>query len=139
MLVKEFLEHGAAYYSDEFAAFDGRGRVWPFARPLGIRGRTSQEQIRVLPQELCSKTGVQGLPVGLLLLTRYDESARWKPKATTAGAGVLGLLANALAAREQPKRALALLARVARGARILTGVRGDAKDVVRTVLDQRAN
>jgi len=61
MLVKEFLEHGAAYYSDEFAAFDGRGRVWPFARPLGIRGRTTQEQIRVLPQELCSKTGVQGL------------------------------------------------------------------------------
>jgi hypothetical protein len=137
-LVKEFLQHGASYYSDEFAAFDERGRVWPFARPLGIRGRTSQEQSRVQPEELGSKTGVQGLPVGLLLFARYQESARWKPKAMTAGAGVLGLLANAFAARQQPKRALALLEKVARGAQILTGVRGDAKDVVRAALEPRA-
>jgi hypothetical protein len=137
-LVKEFLQHGASYYSDEFAAFDDRGHVWPFARPLGIRGRTSQEQIGVLAEELGGQTAVQGLPVGLLLFTRYQQSARWKPEEMTAGAGVLGLLANALAARQQPKRALALLGTVARGARILTGVRGDAKDVVRAALDARA-
>jgi hypothetical protein len=33
-LVKAFLQAGASYYSDEYAVFDGRGRVYPFPRPL---------------------------------------------------------------------------------------------------------
>jgi hypothetical protein len=135
MLVKEFLQHGASYYSDDFAVFDERGYVSPFAKPLGIRELTSQKQTRILPTELDSKVGAATLPVGLLLFTHYRKSACWNPGAMTIGGGMLGLLANALAARQQPERALALLERVARGARILTGDRGEAKDVVRTVLD----
>jgi len=36
-LVEEFLRIGATYYSDEFAVFDRRGYVHPFARPLRVR------------------------------------------------------------------------------------------------------
>jgi hypothetical protein len=139
MLVKEFLQHGASYYSDEFAVFDERGYVSAFAKPLGIRDEISQRQVRILPKEFGNETGVEALPVGLLLFTRYQEFASWKPKVMTTGGGVLGLLANALAAREQPERALTILERVARGAQILTGERGHARDVVQGVLDRLTN
>ena len=138
-LVKEFLQHGASYYSDEFAVFDERGYVSPFAKPLGIRKGANQEQTRVLPGRFGSSVGVEALHVGLLLFTRYQRSARWKPKTMTVGGGMLGLFANTLVAREQPERALTLLERVARGAQILKGDRGDARNVVRAVLDRLAS
>jgi hypothetical protein len=135
-LVKEFLRHGASYYSDEFAVFHEHGKVSPFAKALGVREGTSRKQIRVLPGQFSSSIGVEPLPVGLLLFTRYRESARWKPKAMTVGGAMLELLANALAARQRPERALTILERVARGAQILTGDRGEARDVVEAVLHQ---
>ena len=36
-LVSELIRAGAAYYSDEYAVFDSRGRVYPFAKPLEMR------------------------------------------------------------------------------------------------------
>ena len=138
MLVKEFLQHGASYYSDEFAVFDERGYVLPFAKPLGLRTGTSRKQSRVLPRQFSVSSGVDALPVGLLLFTRYQESGAWKPKTMSVAGGMLGLLAHALAARRQPERALAILERVARRALILSGGRGEAKDVVQLVLDRIA-
>jgi hypothetical protein len=136
MLVKEFLLQGASYYSDEFAVFDERGYVLPFAKPLGLRTGTSRKQTRVLPGQFGVSTGVDALPVGLLLFTRYQESAAWKPRAMSVAGGMLGLLANALAARRQPERALTILERVACRAQILTGARGEARDVVQLLLDR---
>jgi hypothetical protein len=138
-LVKEFLQHGATYYSDEFAVFDERGYVSPFAKPLGIRGEISQRQVRVFAKEFSNAVGIKALPVGLLLFTRYQESAYWEPKTMSTGGGMLGLLANALAARRQPERALTILERVARGAEILTGDRGNARQVVQAVVDRLAS
>lgn len=133
-LVKEFLRFGATYYSDEFAVLDGRGYVDPFAKPLAMREETTQRQSKTSPEELGVETGVKPLPVGLLLFTHYQDSARWHPSAISPGRAALGLLANALSAREQPERTLTFLERVVRGARILRGVRGEAKDVVRVIL-----
>jgi len=36
-LVAALVKAGATYYSDEYAVLDVRGRVHPYARPLGIR------------------------------------------------------------------------------------------------------
>src|SRR5260221_5508655 len=36
-LTAELVRAGATYYSDEYAVFDSRGRVHPFAKPLEIR------------------------------------------------------------------------------------------------------
>jgi hypothetical protein len=133
-LVKEFLDHGATYYSDEFAVLDRRGYVHPFARALGIRQEISQKQIKVSAADLGAKTGVGSLPVGLLLFTHFQGATRWRPRTLSAGNGALKLLANALSAREQPGRAFVFLERAVHRARILSGKRGEAKDVVQSSL-----
>jgi hypothetical protein len=131
-LVREFLKHGASYCSDEFALFDKHGYVSPFPKPLMIRKRSGRE--RVPPEELRCKIARERLPVGLVLFTTYQQSAVWVPKYTTAGQAVLGLLSNAFAARQQPGWALTVLKSVVCRARILSGVRGNARGLVRTVL-----
>lgn len=133
-LVKEFLRNGATYYSDEFAVLDGRGYVEPFPKRLAMREETTQKQSKVSAEQLGVETGVKPLPVGLLLFTHYQGSARWRPRTISPGKAALGLLANSLSAREQPERTLIFLERAVHRARSLNGVRGEAKDVVRAIL-----
>ena len=135
-LVKEFLSHGAAYYSDEFAVLDSSGHVHPFVKPLEVRKEGSTEQISQSVASLGCKIGTQPLPIGLILLTRYKRGARWRPQSLSAGNGVLGLLSNAISGRENPARSMALLCRAAKGASVLDGIRGEAKDVIRRALKE---
>jgi hypothetical protein len=135
-LVAEFLHAGATYYSDEFAVFDRKGYVHPFSRPLGIRVEGSDKQTRKAAHEFGGKTGNTPLPVGLVILTRYQKSKAWHPRTTSPGRSVLKLLANALAARSSPERALRILTQANEGTHFLSGVRGEASEVVSTVQDR---
>jgi hypothetical protein len=132
-LVKALLHAGATYFSDEFAVLDGRGRVHPFPRRLSIRG-DSEDTTRLSAESLGSRTGAGPLPIGLLALTRYQTGARWKPRVVSAGKGTLGLLANTLAARTQPRRALSTLTRAVRTAPVLAGTRGEAEEAASSIL-----
>ena len=38
-LVRELLQAGALYYSDEYAVLDDLGRLHPYPQPLGVRGK----------------------------------------------------------------------------------------------------
>ena len=134
VLVKEFLQAGAKYYSDEFAALDGQGRVHPFPRLLSVRAEDCQTRTRIRAEDLGSETGTGPLPVGLLLLTRYEADAHWRPRVLSPGRGVLALLANALTARSRPALALAAFVRATVRAGVLNGIRGDAKETVDSVL-----
>jgi hypothetical protein len=134
VLVKEFLRAGAEYYSDEFAALDRHGWVHPFRRLLSVRTENGQTRTRVRAEVLGGETGTGPLPVGLLLLTRYEADAHWRPRVLSPGRGVLALLANALTARIQPGRALAAFEKAVCQARVLQGIRGDAKDTAESVL-----
>lgn len=134
-LVQEFVRYGAKYYSDEFAVFDRRGYVHPFARPLAIRQRTTHTKIRVSAAQLGGKTGIKPLPVGLLLFTAYRASARWNPRAISPGRGAIEVLKNTLCARQRPASTLAFLQRAAQGSCLLRGVRGEARDLVEAVLE----
>ena len=134
VLVKEFLQAGAKYYSDEFAAVDGHGWVHPFPRLLSVRAEDCQTHTRIRAEDLGSETGTGPLPVGLLLLTRYKAGADWRPRVLSPGRGVLALLANALTARSQPALALATFERATVRARVLKSIRGDAKETVESVL-----
>lgn len=134
ILVKAFLQAGATFYSDEYAVFDRRGRVYPYPRRLSVRGDGGDETSRLSAESLGSQTGTELLPVGLVTLTRYKAGAPWKPKALSPGRGTLGLLANAFAARNRPERALATLGRVARQAPVLSGNRGEASETVTSIL-----
>lgn len=133
-LVAELVRAGATYYSDEYAVLDSRGRVHPFSKPLELRDEGKFEQRKVTASELGGHSGTKPLPVGLVLMTRFQSGARWRPRKVTPGKGVLELLFNTVSARRSPERALATLRVVASRAALLKGVRGDATDVVAGLL-----
>jgi hypothetical protein len=135
-LVAELLRAGAAYYSDEYAVLDAEGRVHPYARPLGVRGEAGAPRRRVTAEELEGVCGVGPLPVGLVYVGEYSKGARWRPRRLTVGQGVLALLTHTVAARREPAHALAVLQRVAGGAAVLKGARGEAAPTARALLDE---
>ena len=75
------------------------------------------------------------LPVGLVVFTRFEEGAAWRPKRVTAGRCVLDMLDNTFAARYSPELAMSVLGRVASGATALKGKRGDAVAVAARILN----
>lgn len=134
-LVAALVRAGATYYSDEYAVFDGQGRVHPFPKPLSIRGAPNSRQRKNSPEIFGGAPGAKPLPVGLVTVTKYRSGAQWKPRRLSPGEGVLSLFANTVPARRRPKAALAILHRVASGAVILKGSRSEAGEVVNYLLD----
>src|SRR5439155_17510488 len=63
-LVKQLIEAGASYYSDEYAVLDERGRVHAYPRPLGVRVPNSPIAKKVLPDEIGASVGAKPLRVG---------------------------------------------------------------------------
>jgi hypothetical protein len=133
-MVAELVRAGATYYSDEYAVFDTRGRVHPFSKPIELREEGKFVQTKVQVEDLGGHEGTKPLPVGLVLMTRFENGARWRPRKLTPGQGVLEMLFNTVSARRSPERALATLRVVASHARVLKGVRGDATDVISPLL-----
>ena len=133
-LVAELVRAGATYYSDEYAVFDSRGRVHPFAKPLELRDEGKYVQTKVTVAELGGRSGTKPLPVALVLMTHFKSGARWRPRKLTAGKGVLELLFNTVSARRNPERAMATLQRVTSQAAVLKGVRGNASEIVPAML-----
>ena len=132
-LVAELVRAGARYYSDEYAVLDGRGWVHPYPRRLAIRG-ADERIVRCGPEALDGETGVDPVPVRLVLVTNYRAEGRWQPRRLSPGQGVLALLANTVSARRAPARALRALRRVARRALVITSDRGEAAQVVPALL-----
>ena len=134
-VVQEFLRAGATYYSDEFAVIDRRGFVHPFATPLGIRDVNSHKQRMHRAEEFGGSTGAKPLQVGCVIATQFRPGARWRRKAISKGLGAWALLANTVAARRSPTRTLSTLSRAVADAQIWRGSRGEAKEVVKAVLE----
>jgi len=137
-LVSKLVQAGAKYYSDEYAVLDEQGRVHPFARPLGIRQPKEFETTRVDVASLGGTPGSRPLPVRLVISTKYQAGATWRPRQLTPGRGVLELLANTVSAQSQPRLAFATLPNAIRSAEILKGVRGEADEVVEAILERVA-
>lgn len=131
-LVAALVRAGADYYSDEYAVLDAEGRVHPYARPLSVRegaGRTRRPA-----EAFGGRAGAGPLPVGLLVATRYERGARWRPRPLSSGEAVLEMLANAVAARSSPGRVLFALAAAAGGASAVAGARGEAERAAESIL-----
>ena len=71
---------------------------------------------------------------GLLSGVAQAQGARWRPISLTPGNGALALLDNAVSIHRQPTVAFPILSRVANDAQILKGVRGEASQVVDSIL-----
>ncbi|HEX7722750.1 MAG TPA: hypothetical protein VF397_11375 [Pyrinomonadaceae bacterium] len=133
-LVAELLRAGATYYSDEYAVIDEHGRVHPYARDLRIRAAESTGVERLRPEQLGAGIGSKPLRVGLVVSTNFKAGGRWRPRELTQGKAVLELLANTVSARSQPEMALSFLPKALASARILKGVRGEASEIVESLL-----
>jgi len=133
-LVAALVQAGATYYSDEFAVFDANGLVYPFKKPLQLRGPDKSKESRVDVEQLGGKVGKGRLPVQLVVVTHYREEARWRPRKLTAGLGVLQLFSHTVSARRNPERALTSLQSVAHTAEFLNGARGEAYDTAKAIL-----
>jgi len=134
-LVAALVRAGATYYSDEFTILDEDGLLYPFARPLSLRCTEPYVGEPVTVEELGGVAGFEPLPVGTVVLTRFQEGATWEPVGLSQGEAVLALLSNALSVRRQPDVVLPVLERATEGATGLSGARGECEPVVDFLLN----
>src|SRR5258708_8402787 len=78
------------------------GRVHPYPEPLAIRITGSAKQKKTPVEEIGGITGIKPLPVGQVVVCRYQTGAHWRPKRLSAGQAVLEVLANTIPARRRP-------------------------------------
>jgi hypothetical protein len=129
-LVAALIRAGASYYSDEFAVVDKRGRVHPYARPLQMREEHSHRQTSHPVEAFGARSAIRPLPVKLILVTRFEPGACWRPRQLTPGIGVLKLLDNTVSARRSPAAALRSLKQVVAKAQIVRSPRGEASQII---------
>jgi hypothetical protein len=129
-LVQALVQAGAVYYSDEYAVLDDRGRVHPFARPLGARGGDG----RVVGAATPPRVGRTPLPISHVIATRFVADGQWRPRRLTRAGTLMALLRNTVAVRNIPDRALNALAASIGEASGHQGVRGDAAVAARALL-----
>lgn len=134
-LVAELVRAGATYYSDEFAVLDKRGMVYPYAQPLQIREGSSHRQTEHPVEALGGTAGTQPLPVGMVVVSKYEPGAQWRPRPLSQGIGLLKLLDNTVSARRAPAVALSTLKHVVMHATIVRGLRGDASQTVKWIAE----
>ncbi|HSK08261.1 MAG TPA: hypothetical protein VK911_01695 [Vicinamibacterales bacterium] len=137
-LVAALVRQGAAYLSDEYAVFDARGHVHPFARPLALRTAGGSRGEKLPVEALGGRAGSGPLPVGLVALARYRRAASWNPRELSRGQGVLALFANTVPARSRPADALAMLRGAVATASVVAGFRGEASETATPLLFRAA-
>jgi hypothetical protein len=133
-VVAAFVRAGCAYLSDEYAIFDPAGTCHPHPRRLSLRvdGRVEQRTA----EDLGGRTHYEPLPVGCVLVTRYQRDARWQPSALSTGETVMALFEHTLAARSRAAEALAVLHACAIGVDTWHGARGDVAEFVEAILSR---
>jgi hypothetical protein len=133
-LIRALVQAGATFYSDEFAVLDGKGRVHPYPLPLRIKKKHGPGSISLPVQELGGSVGTEPLPVGLVLSTRYDPNGPGRMVRLTPGKAALELIANAVQAQTRPARVMEATGKAVKEAKRLKGRRGEADDMVDTLL-----
>lgn len=133
-LTAELLRHGAIYCSDEFAVIGPDGLVRPYPQPLGMRAPGSAEQVGVAAAAFGARTARAPLPIAVVALIRFAKGRRWQVASLTPARAVLEILGHTVSTRRRPARTLGALEAACRGAVLLQGVRGDARDAAARLL-----
>ena len=84
---------------------------------------------------LFAESAAGPLDVGLIAHLRHQPGGAWDVHDTTAGAGALALVDNAVAARWRPDAVLRTAATASASARSVAGVRGEAEAAVAPLLE----
>ena len=129
------VEAGATLFSDEHAVLDPKGRVHPYPLPLRMKERRNGRTSEVTVEALGGAAQARPLPVGLVLSTRYDPEASGRLRRMSEGRAALALMAHAVQARIRPNRVMEASGRAAEEALRLQGRRGEADEIVDTLLN----
>lgn len=132
-LVLALVRAGARYYSDEYAVFDKKGHVHPYRKPLSER--LVEGPPRLHSADSLDEFGSGGpVPLDCVVVTRYRQAGRWRPKRVSRADGLMALFDNTVLARECPEFALAVLTDAIRGADVIRGDRGEASVAARALI-----
>jgi hypothetical protein len=135
-LVEALVRAGGTYYSDEFAVFDGRGRVHPYTKPLSLRQPGGGPPKQVPAHEMPGPVGQHPIPLGLVVDTRYRPDAQFRPRRATRAQAMMALFDNTVLARIRPGFAMQVLDAAVTGTEALRGARGEADGVARVLLER---
>jgi len=124
-LVAQLVRLGAAYYSDEYAVVSADGAIHAYPRTVRHRFAFTGRHLQVDVPTPAPST-LPPVRAGLVLVTRYEPGATWQPEVLSAGAGAMALLDNTVVAQTRPLTSLGAARRVAAGALVLGGPRGEA-------------
>jgi hypothetical protein len=133
-LVDELVRAGATYFSDEYAVVDRDGMIWPYPKALSLRFDWNTRSVRAPFAVSEGQIIRRPARAALIVVTRYEEGASWRPQRLTSGQGALTLLEHTVSARSRPREAIAAACRLAVGARTVAGPRGEAGPVARRLL-----
>jgi len=137
-LVEALVRKGAHYFSDEFAAFDQNGHVYPYDRPLCVRN-DSEHRHQLKVEEFGGLAGSSPLPVGQIVSMFYSPGERFHLSPVSSGTGFFALFENTIVIRIASEFAMPILRRVASSATAWRGIHNDARAVARTLLDRLNN
>ena len=135
-LTKEFLKAGAEYYSDDCAVIDNFGNLYPYSKTLSVRNSFQESEI-VKAESVGAVTGRESVPIRLIFLTEYKKDYTWKSHKITEGEAVWELSKNLFYPASMtlyPAETFRALANIVNQSKILGGKRGEAVEVVKTVL-----
>jgi hypothetical protein len=133
-LVAELVRAGAAYLSDDWAVVRG-DRVVPYPGPPS--GRDPRPLAGRAPARVPPPGGAlhhRAIPVGLVVLARFERGAAVRAHRLPRGRALLALLSHAVAARIAPDEVLSTLEGLVRAAPVLRVDRGDARATARRIL-----
>ena len=135
-LVHELVKAGADYFSDEYAVFDDEGLVHPFPRDLSLRyleGKTVAER-DLNVSSIGGTVGPRPIPVGLVVITRYEPDSTWNPVRLSTGQGILEMVPHTIPRLADTARSLKVLNTAVSDAIILKSPRGDATSLALQLL-----
>jgi hypothetical protein len=135
-LVVALVQAGATYYSDEAVVLDTQGRVHPYRLAPSIRHDDGGRVERIAVDTAAADP--PPIPIGLVVVTRYEPGAAWRPRRGTRGEAVTALFSHTIRARIAPAAVLPVLARAVEGAGMLEGSRGDAHQTAPRLLEELA-
>lgn len=128
-LVSELIKLGAEYYSDEYAVLDEEGFLHPYPKMLSMRGILNDwDQVDTEPEKFGAAVGNKKIPVGMILITKYEKKGKWRPKILMSGEGILEILQHTLPIRNNPDFVLKVLKKTATRAIIAKSKRGAASE-----------
>ena len=133
-LVLALVEAGADYYSDEYAVFDSEGRVHPYWRLPKLKVASGRTVASRVLGDVLSGPPPSPIPLGWVLLSRYEAESSWQPRRLTCGETLLGLLDNTVPLRSRPEQSVKTLATAMGNAQGFEGPRGEAANLAQQVL-----